>query len=163
MRRRKPVLKIGAQGDQAEEIAAVQGQIYDAPLLDHGSYRGILRTEQRGGAADLDGLRGLSHRQCEVNASRLLHLKLDVGLHHGLETRRGGFHVIDAGRQARKTIHPGAIGNGRARDVGLDIGRRDGRIGQAGAAGIFDFSGNLTYGLGRRGSEQRVQESRKEQ
>ena len=58
--------------------------------------------------ADLDGLRGLSNRKCDVHPGRLLHLNLDRA-GRGLKAWSAHLYLISGRNQIRKTIDPGIV------------------------------------------------------
>ena len=140
----------GTQRDQTEKAAAVQREVGDALLFDHGADGGVFGGEHFVARAHFDGLGGLSHYQGKIDAGRLLHLEFDVGLDHGIEARGGHFHLIHAGKQTGEAIDSRVVGYGTAGEVGRGVSGRDLRVGGNGPAGIVNFSRDFSQRLGRR-------------
>ena len=79
----------------------------------------------------------------EIDAGRLLHLKFDVGLHHGLEARGrqpspDKFPAPDSG-----SCKPRVLVTVDRADVRRGVGNCDGRIWHDRAAGVFHLTRDL--------------------
>jgi hypothetical protein len=73
------VCHVGTEGDEAEEVAAVEREIGDALLFDDGADGGVFRGKQLGGGADFDGLADLADFEAEIDAGGLLDLQFNRG------------------------------------------------------------------------------------
>src|SRR5260370_1103780 len=153
----KSVSHVGAQRDQAEEIAAVQRQLHDARSIDHRADRSVFRGQQSRVGSDLDRLRGCSQGQGEIDPGRLLNLELDVVRHGGLEAPRRGFHLVPSRNQTGEAVNPRSIGLRVSRHIGRRIGGRDAHIWDHRTALVFHFTGDGATGLGQYHAERQAQ------
>ena len=117
------------QRNQLQVVAAVQRQFDDALVLDHRADGGVLGGQQRGVSHHLDGFDDFSHLQFDIDAGRLLHMQFNLAPDHGLESGLSGLQRVSAGRERRKRIDAGFVGNDRAGCAGAFVrgGDRDTR------------------------------------
>ena len=118
-RRGESIGYIGTQRHQLQKIAAVQGQVVNALLLNHGAHRSAFRGQHFAGGADFNGLRRLPHRESKIHARRLLHLQFNARAQAGLEAGSFHFYVVLSRIQRRKAVYARTVGTGGSRGIGL--------------------------------------------
>ncbi len=114
----------GREGGEREWVAAVQGEIDEALVLNRLADGRTRRFDGRGAAADGDDLRRLSELQRDVDAAALLHVDLDVGDGGALESLLGNRDSVGARLQVRRHVRSVTI---RRHDLRLVRGHEDDR------------------------------------
>ncbi len=148
----EPSGHIGTQGDQAEVTPAIQGQLGNSRLLNHGADCRVFGGQHSRIRLDLHGFRGLPQFQCEIDAGSLLHLQLDVAGHSGLEARRRGLDLVHSRRQAGETIDPGGVAGCGSGHIGRRIGGRYGCVRDQSTTLVLHFARDFAGRLGQRPS-----------
>ena len=140
---------VGAQRDELQEITAVQRQLHNALILDHGAHRRVLGRQQTRRSGDFHDFRNLPYLQRKVDSRGLLHLQLEIGTSHALEAFHRYFDFVDAGLQGRKAVDTRVVGKySPGSRIGLvddgDRGAHDNA-----ATGISKLPSDLTRCLAR--------------
>src|SRR5207244_2920656 len=65
---------IGAEGNEREEVAPVDGEVHDAAVFDYRAHAGVLRVQKRRLCGNLSNFGHGTDVQAEINTRRLLHL-----------------------------------------------------------------------------------------
>jgi hypothetical protein len=133
---------VGAQRDQTEEVASVERQVGDAPLLDDGADGGVLGRQQRNRAGHLDGFAHLADFQREVDARRLLHLQLDARARRHFEALTLGLDFVHARNQRRDGVDARLVAGGHTNAVGGRVANGDVGAGDDRAGRVFDLAGD---------------------
>ncbi len=99
------------------------------------------------GSRHLNRLADLSDFQREVQPEGLLNLNLHVARAGDFERRLLNPDIVESRRHAGKCVVPRFGGDHLPNGVGGDVGERDFRAWDGGAAGVLDVPGYLTEGL----------------
>ena len=136
----------GRQRRELHEVAAVQRQLLNLPLLDDRPEDRRLGLEQRGPAHNLDGFAHQPHRQLQVDLGALVDLQLDARPLDLAKPRELDAQAVQPGRQRREAVRSAVASRGDAGDAGGFVGHGDGDARDDAAAGIA----NGSYQIGRR-------------
>src|SRR5262249_26101543 len=129
----------------------VKRHLEDAPVLDDGSDRRVLRRDQSGRSRNLNRLAHLSNLQSEIQTRRLLDLQLDIVLCDRAEARQFYLDAVQARLQAGEVVDGGLIADHCASCIRGLIGHRDHRAGNDGTARVADDAADVCLSLGNRG------------
>ena len=136
----------GAQKQQLDEVAAVEGQVGHLLLGHHLPDGGRLRVNRSGVGLDLDLLRDVARGELEVDALHLVHVQRDVRADGQLETRLLRRHEVGADRQQRHNVGPIVVGRGLARESRLLVGDGHLDLGHHAPTRILHRTGDLAGG-----------------
>ena len=107
---------VRAERDERQEVAAVQRQLDDAPVLDDRADRRVFGRDQRRHARHFGRLRQRADFHREVDADRRLDLQRDLPRHRA-EALKLGFDDVGPRRQRGKAIGTGLVALHFARRV----------------------------------------------
>ena len=115
------------QEDQGVDVARIQRQLEDAPVVDDLADRARVRLEQRGVGPDFNLIGELTDLQREVDDDRGVDLHGNVRTRRAAETLQTRFHTIHTRRQWHRDVSPFDVRRRGLRSSGLLIG--DGDVG----------------------------------
>ena len=121
-------------------IAAVQRQVDDAAVLNHGPHRGIIGVQLYGRGSHFDGFTQLPDLQREIQPRSLLNLQLNVVIYGRPKTWLLDPNVIESRLEGRKVINSRSGRDRFACRVGSRVGHSDLSSYNHGAGSVLNFT-----------------------